>query len=147
MLNDKRQHKGWTHLIEVQQSSFCVPLSRGSNRLPPMFQAAIAVIRPRWVTKKSGSPMQEYSTFVESSRNSDDNVGIGQVAINAKLPTKNYVHDELRPCGTPSKERHPRSFVGEERRKRSMRRSIDKQLRRWYTGFPAPYGELDPEHV
>ena len=67
--------------------------------------------------------------------------------MNAKLSTKNYVHDELRPCGTPSKERHPRSFVGKESRKRSMRRSIDKQLRRWYTGFPALYGELDPEHV
>ena len=53
--------------------------------------------------------------------------------MNATLPTKNYVHDELRPCGTPSKERHPRSFVGKESRKRSMRRSIDKQLRRWYS--------------
>ena len=89
--------------------------------------------------------MQEYSTFVESS-NSDDNVANGLVAMDAKLPTKKYVHDELPPCGTPPKERHPRSFVGTESRKRSMTRSIDKQLRRWYTGFPALYGELDPEH-
>ena len=98
------QHKGWTHLARYDsRRRFCVPLSRGSNRLPPTFQAAIAVIRPRWVAKKPGSTMQEYSTFVESSRNSDDNVAIGQVAMNAKLPTKNYVHDELRPCGTPSR--------------------------------------------
>ena len=99
MLNDKRQHNDWTDLIEVRQSSFCVPLSRGSNRLPPTFQAAIGMIKPRRVAMKSGSAKQEYSTLVESS-NSNDNVAIGLVAVNTKLPTKNYVHYELRPCGT-----------------------------------------------